>query len=123
MSLNPGCHLGELAGVHLLDLTLGGSLQGQIAVEVFLPARDLLQYGIAGLLLKGIFDLVDFGHHRPHALHYALMFRSDDLLEDPLDHEGRGAIENAVKSGRFHTRRGRQGQGTVRSESVFARGH
>ena len=60
--------------LHELDLALGGGLKGEVTGQMLFPAGDLLENSVQRLPLEGFFDLVDVVHHRPHALHFALMF-------------------------------------------------
>lgn len=56
-------------------------------MEVGLPGFDLLQEVLDRAPLEGLFGFVDFGDDWSQALDFALIFRSDDFLESPLEHK------------------------------------
>ena len=78
--------------VHEFELALGGELQGQKAVEVFLPSFDSLKELLDSFLLILLLKLVDFGHNWAHALEFALVLRANDFLQGPLNHEISGGV-------------------------------
>ena len=86
---------------------------------MLLPSFDLFKNRLSGLALEGFLDAVYSSNHRAHALEFALMLRSDDFLEDPLDHEAEELRGQGFLSSRVNTRWDGQEQGAVSLESCF----
>ena len=55
--------------------------------KLFFPCRSLRPQGIIGKLTERSFDLIDLLDERLNTAQLALIFRADDGLENPIEHE------------------------------------
>ncbi|MFT6181591.1 MAG: hypothetical protein ACJAQT_000841 [Akkermansiaceae bacterium] len=80
---------------HQLKLALGGELKWEISVEVLLPDSNAGKKLLFRLLLIGFLQLIDLRNEGLHPFEFALVFRANDFLESPLDHENfaRGVLQ------------------------------
>jgi hypothetical protein len=56
-------------------------------MEMLLPIFNAGEQLLLGFRLIGLLKFIDLCHQGLHALEFPLVFRTDDFLESPLDHE------------------------------------
>ena len=56
-------------------------------MEMLLPIFNAGEQLLLGFRLIGLLKVIDLYHQGLHALEFPLVFRTNDFLESPLDHE------------------------------------